>query len=75
MGVVCHAKRIDSPGALHHIIVCGIEWPRIFSDGQGRDNFVEQLGNIITETQSFCFAWAPMPKIYIKRAKLPLPQS
>ena len=28
--------RIDAPGALHHIIVCGIERRRIFSDDQER---------------------------------------
>jgi hypothetical protein len=29
-----------APGALHHIIVRGIERRRIFSDDQDRDNFV-----------------------------------
>ena len=53
--------RIDAPGALHHIIVRGIERRRIFSDDQDRDNFVERLGNIVTETQTFCFAWALIP--------------
>jgi len=53
--------RIDAPGALHHIIVRGIERRRIFSDDQDRDNFVERLGNIVTETQTSCFAWALIP--------------
>ncbi len=53
--------RIDAPGALHHIIVRGIERRRIFSDDQDRDNFVERLGNIVTQTQTFCFAWALIP--------------
>jgi REP element-mobilizing transposase RayT len=50
--------RIDAPGALHHIIVRGIERRRIFLDDQDRDNFIERLGDIVTETNTFCFAWA-----------------
>jgi REP element-mobilizing transposase RayT len=53
--------RIDAPGALHHIIVRGIERRKIFSDDQDRDNFVERLGNILTETHTLCFAWALLP--------------
>ena len=53
--------RIDAPGALHHIIVRGIERRRIFSDDQDRDNFIERLGDIVTETQTGCFAWALIP--------------
>ena len=32
-------SRIDAPGALHHIIVRGIERRRIFYDNTDRDNF------------------------------------
>jgi REP element-mobilizing transposase RayT len=53
--------RIDAPVALHHIIIRGIERRRIFSDDQDRDNFIERLGEIVTETQTFCFAWALIP--------------
>ena len=53
--------RIDVPGALHHIIVRGIERRRIFSDDQDRDNFVERLGSILTDTQTCCLAWALIP--------------
>jgi putative transposase len=53
--------RIDAPGALHHIIVRGIERQRIFSDDQDRDNFIERLADIVTETQTDCFAWALIP--------------
>ena len=49
-------SRIDAPGALHHIIARGIDRQRIFKDDADRDNFVERLGNIVTETQTFCFA-------------------
>jgi len=48
--------RIDAPGTLHHIIVRGIERRRIFSDDQDRENFIERLGGILTETQAICLA-------------------
>jgi len=53
--------RIDASGALHHIIVRGIERRRIFSDDKDRDNFVDRLGDIVTETETFCFGWALIP--------------
>ncbi len=53
--------RIDAAGAQHHIIVRGIERRRIFSEDQDRDNFVERLGDIVTESETFCFALALMP--------------
>jgi REP element-mobilizing transposase RayT len=53
--------RIDAPGALHHIIVRGIERRRIFSDDQDRENFVKRLDDIITDTETFCFGWALIP--------------
>lgn len=53
--------RIDVPGALHHIIVRGIERRRIFSDDRDRDNFVGRLGAIVKETETFCLAWALIP--------------
>ncbi len=67
--------RIDAPGALHHIIVRGIERRRIFSDDQDRDNFVECLGNIVAETQTLCFAWALIPNhahILLRTGQTPL---
>jgi hypothetical protein len=50
-GYMTRKARIDAPGASHQIIVRGIERRRIFSDDQDRDNFVEHLGDIVTETQ------------------------
>jgi len=34
--------RIDTPGALHHIIVRGIERRSIFYDDLDRENFIEE---------------------------------
>jgi len=47
---------INAPGALHHIIVRGNECRRIFLNGRDRDNFIEWIGDIVTETKTFCFA-------------------
>ena len=54
-------SRIDAPGALHHIIARGINRKNIFKDNKDQDNFLERLGNILTETQTSCFAWALIP--------------
>ena len=53
--------RIDAPGALHHIIVRGIERRKIFNDDQDRHNFLSRLGDILEHTQTFCYAWALIP--------------
>jgi hypothetical protein len=37
---------------LHHTIVRGIELKNIFADGVDRDDFLNRLGNILTETQT-----------------------
>ncbi len=54
-------SRIDSTGALHHIIVRGIERRKIFEDDEDRYNFLERLGLILDETQTHCYAWALIP--------------
>jgi len=53
--------RIDAAGALHHIIVRGIERRKIFWDDEDRDSFVKRLGQVLTETYTDCFAWALIP--------------
>ncbi|MGD9081601.1 MAG: transposase, partial [Desulfobacterales bacterium] len=53
--------RIDAPGALHHIIVRGIEKRNIFKDNADRQNFVQRLGNVLKDTKTPCYAWALMP--------------
>jgi REP element-mobilizing transposase RayT len=52
--------RIDAPGALHHIVIRGIERQAIFKDNADRANFVERLGRIILETETGCYAWVLM---------------
>ena len=53
--------RIVTPGALHHIIVRGIERRKIFYDDNDRDNFLDRLGIILTDTKTSCFAWSLIP--------------
>ena len=52
--------RIDAPGALHHIIIRGIERKALFKDNADRTNFLERLGRIISETETGCYAWVLM---------------
>ena len=53
--------RIDAPGALHHVIIRGIEHKAIFKDAKDYRNFLDRLGLILTETETPCFAWALIP--------------
>ena len=49
--------RIDAPGALHHVIVRGIEGKAIFNDRYDRYNFLDRLGDTLSDTSTPCFAW------------------
>jgi REP element-mobilizing transposase RayT len=68
-------SRIDAPGALHHIIVRGIERSLIFKDDIDRNNFLDRLGGIIQETRTHCFAWALIPNhfhLLLKTGTVPI---
>ena len=54
-------SRIDAPGALHHVIVRGIERRKIFLNDQDRYDFLDRLGAVIEHTGTICYAWALMP--------------
>jgi len=54
-------SRIDAPGAMHHIIVRGIDRQKIFKKDEDRNNFLSRLGVILTETKTDCYAWALIP--------------
>jgi len=54
-------SRIDAAGAIHHIVVRGIERKNIFENNDDRDHFLVRLGDILQDTQTACFAWALMP--------------
>ncbi|HAR39696.1 MAG TPA: hypothetical protein DCS09_14640 [Porphyromonadaceae bacterium] len=52
--------RLDVPGALHHIMVRGINKADIFDDDQDRTLFIERLGDTVAEGQCTVYAWALM---------------
>jgi len=53
-------SRIDAPGALHHVIIRGIERGVIFRDHKDRDAFLDRLGGILLESSTPCYAWSLM---------------
>jgi len=53
--------RIDAVGALHHIIVRGIEGRKVFRDDADRENFLDRLANLLLKSKTRCFAWALLP--------------
>jgi len=53
--------RIDAPGAVHHIIIRGIERRPIFRSDSDRADLLQRHGRPLPETQTECFAWALIP--------------
>jgi putative transposase len=54
-------SRLDAEGAIHHIIVRGIEQRRIFDDDGDRRNFVSRMAKIAVESETTIYAWALLP--------------
>src|SRR5512147_3170570 len=52
--------RLDAPGALHHIMVRGINRSAIFADEQDKARFLERLGENIAEGKCSVYAWVLM---------------
>ena len=52
--------RLDIPGALHHIMVRGINRSAIFRDNQDRARFLERLGETVSAAQGSIYAWVLM---------------
>jgi REP element-mobilizing transposase RayT len=53
-------SRIDAPGAVHHIIVRGIERRSIFKDDHDRERFTDKLGSVLKDAGTACYAWVLM---------------
>ncbi len=53
-------RRIDATGAVHHVVVRGIERSPIFKDSKDRENFLSRLSSLLNETSTSCYAWALM---------------
>ena len=51
-------SRIDAPGALHHVMIRGIERREIFQDDKDRESFLDWLGGILLESSTPCYAWS-----------------
>ena len=67
--------RLDAPGALHHIVVRGIERRKIFRDDSDRGDFLERLSAILGESRTPCYAWALMPNhfhLLLKTGQTPI---
>jgi len=54
-------SRIDTAGALHHVMVRGIERGVVFQNDADRNHFLERLGEILQDTKTICYAWALIP--------------
>jgi REP element-mobilizing transposase RayT len=54
-------SRIDTAGAIHHIMVRGIEKGKVFKGDADKDHFLERLGEILQDTKTICYAWALIP--------------
>jgi REP element-mobilizing transposase RayT len=53
--------RIDDPGAVQHVIGRGIHRQRIFLDETDYKDFSDRLGNLLSESNTSCYAWALLP--------------
>jgi REP element-mobilizing transposase RayT len=68
-------SRIDAPGALHHVIIRGIERKAIFKDDADRTEFIERIASNFADSSTPCFAWALMTNhvhLLIRTADTPL---
>ena len=52
--------RLDAPGALHHVMVRGINKADIFIDSQDKTRFLERLAENVSQGKCTVFAWVLM---------------
>ncbi len=67
--------RIDAPGAVHHIIMRGIERRKIFRSDPDRSDFIIRLAAIVNETQTQCLAWVLIPNhvhLLLRTGRVPI---
>ena len=53
--------RLDAAGALHHIMIRGIERRNIFRNDRDRNDLLDRLASLLPETKTICYAWAFIP--------------
>lgn len=70
--------RLDTPGALHHVMGRGIEGIEIFGKGEDREDFLNRLANLC-ESEALCvYAWALMTNhfhLLVRTGNIPLSDS
>lgn len=54
-------SRINYPGALHHLMVRGLEGKEIFKDTRDRREFLDKLENLLCKSGTECHAWSLLP--------------
>jgi putative transposase len=63
-GSICamtRGPRLDAPGALHHVMVRGIERCKIFRSNKDREDLVGRLADILSATGTRVYAWCLLP--------------
>lgn len=68
-------SRLDTPGALHHIIARGNERRKIFEDKKDCKEFLIRLGDILSVTETICYAWAIIPNhfhLFLRTGTFPI---
>ena len=53
--------RVDSPGAIQHLLVRGLERRRLFKDAKDYGEFIRRLSGALEDTGAHCLGWALMP--------------
>jgi putative transposase len=56
---------LDVAGALHHIMIRGINKSDIFKDDQDRTLFIERLGQNVIEGKCSVYAWVLMDNHFL----------
>jgi hypothetical protein len=50
--------RLDAPGALHHVMIRGIERWAIFRSDKDRKDFLGRIGSLLPENVTVCYEMA-----------------
>ncbi|MEW6665030.1 MAG: hypothetical protein AB1512_07405 [Thermodesulfobacteriota bacterium] len=50
--------RLDAPGALHHVMIRGIERRAIFRSDKDREDLLDRIEALLPKTGTACYAWA-----------------
>ncbi len=69
--------RIDAPGAVHHVMIRGIERRRIFHDTEDYEDFLARLARLIPALRFLIFTWVLMPNhahFALQTGPVPLPR-